>query len=186
MSSRSETPEPVVATEPAISLPKAPGKVGFLSSTDAVIAPVLLAATLAICFPFAMGFRSEARKLDRDALASRARCEKIRAKIQQIEEQRAVASEQQRAATRYLAEVDSHPVTPWPTAVADLCRNRPRGLWATLLRGNGPRFQAVVQAARPDLIAAYARKLSKSPRTEFAVIPSEGKGLQIVGRWRGE
>lgn len=186
MSSRSNTPEPVEATEAAIFIPAPVAKPSLLSFADAVIAAGLLAATLAVCLPTAMGFRSDARKMDRAALASRERCERTRSQIQQVEVQHALASEQRRAVARYLAEVDSRPVTPWPAAVNELCRNRPRGLWAVQLRGSGPRFQAVVQAARPDLVAAYARKLSKSARTEFATRPGDGSGLQVVGRWRGE
>ena len=184
-----ETPEATEMKnvgEPRSFRPVAPARSSFLTSADAVIAPALLAVTLAICMPIAMRFRVEAQKMDQATLASRERCGKTRMKIQHVEEQRALVSEQRQAATRYLAEIDSRPVTPWSAAVGELCRNRPRGLWAVRLRGNGPRFQAVVQAARPDLVAAYVRKLSKSQRAEFAERPGDAESLQVVGRWRGE
>jgi hypothetical protein len=124
--------------------------------------------------------------MQRRAVASREQCTEIRSEIHQVEAQRATASEQRRAMNRYLAEVDARPVTPWATGVAELCRARPNGLWAVQMRGNGPRFQTIVQAARPDLVATYAKRIAKSSRAEFAARPGEGNGLQVVGRWKGE
>jgi hypothetical protein len=189
MPSESETPNLVEAAIPTSSTAIAgmrSGHSGLFSIADAAIAAGLLAATLAVCLPTAIRFRADARNAERRMVASRERIAEVRSEIHQVETRRAMASEQRRAVNRYLAEVDARPMTPWTTGVAELCRARPNGLWTVQMRGNGPRFQAIVQAARPDLVGTYAQRIAKSPRAEFAARPGAGSGLQVVGRWKGE
>lgn len=157
--------------------------------TDALIAAVLVALTVAVCVPLSFRLHTRARDLDRQIQASHARMAQMRATLEHVENRRDDLARLRREVNRYAADVEARPIIPWGTVIGELSVRRPGGLRTTRLSGNGAQFRAQLAAAVPELIPAYARALRESPYVDFAAMPTgemPGHSGQVVGRLMGE
>lgn len=159
---------------------------------DAAVAAGLLALTLGVSIPTAVRFRADAGRLDRQRTASVERAGEAQAALQALQARRAAFARLQRVSGRYASDIQARPIVSWATAVTELSRLRPQGVWTTRIHGDGPRFEAEVSAARPGLVTTYVQSLRQSSYVEFAALPPDaGTAVQapvvkVVGRLRGE
>lgn len=156
---------------------------------DAVIAAGGLVLVVAACVPIGYYFHSQARTADHQIQESIGRFRALQTTLERVEARKADLSRLRREVNRYVAEVETRPIVPWSTVVAELSRRRPEGLWTTRISGNGPQFRAKVSAMAPELVNDYARQLRESPYVEFAALPvgdAPGASAQVVGRLMGE
>ena len=156
---------------------------------DLAIAAGMLAVSLSICVPAALQLRAQVRNLDRQREAVVEQGRQARSTLEYAEGQRVAFAQMRREVKRYVTHVEAKPIVPWATAISELSRRRPRGVWTTRISGSGPQFRAQVVAKRPELLAAYTQQLRESPFVDYAAQPS-GEApttvAQIVGRWTGE
>jgi hypothetical protein len=156
---------------------------------DALIAALLVAATVAVCVPVSFRLHTRARDLDREVQEAHGRMAQLRATLEHVEGRRDELARLRREVNRYVADVEARPIIPWSTVVTELSQRRPGGLRTTRISGNGPQFRAQLTAAVPELIPAYARALRESPFVDFATLPTgetPGHSGQVVGRLMGE
>jgi len=156
---------------------------------DVAIVAVLLSISVGASVPLALHYREQTRRLDAERMEVASRCRMMRGTTEHLEASRASVMQLRRAADRYIAEAEARPIVPWTTAVAELSRRRPEGVWTTRLSGNGPRFRAEFATRRPELAQQYTRNLRQSPYVEFAELPAgemSGPRAQVVGRLMGE
>lgn len=156
---------------------------------DAVIAAGGLALVVAASVPIGYHFHTQARAADHELQESIGRFRALQATLERVEGRKTDLARLRREVNRYVADVETRPIVPWSTVVAELSRRRPDGLWTTRISGNGPQFRATVSAMVPDLVNQYARQLRESPYVEFAALPvgdAPGAGAQVVGRLMGE
>jgi len=169
-------------------MPRSPS-VWTFGPVDAAIALGMLAATLLVCVPVALHLRQEANQLEREQMALHSRAKILKSTLSHLETRQAALLQLQRAVNRYLANVEVRPVVPWTTVVSELSQRRPGGVWTTQISGEGPRFQAQVRLARPDLAATYVERLRQSPYVEFATVAPAGGaagGTVVSGRMTGD
>jgi hypothetical protein len=155
-----------------------------------------LIATVAVCVPVAWSLHGQAQGLDRQRAQSSGRFRQFQATIEHLEGRKAEMARMRREVNRYVADVESRPIVPWTTGIAELSRRRPEGVWTVSLSGNGSSFRAQVAADRPDLLASYTQQLRDSPYVEYVSAPPAPAGTpaapqtrvaaQISGRWMGE
>jgi hypothetical protein len=159
------------------------------STSDSALAAGLLALTVAVCVPVGYYFHSNARAMDRQVEETQGRVRMLRTTLEYVENRKTDLARLRREVNRYVADVETRPMVPWSTVVAELSRRRPDGLWTTRIWGSGPQFRAQVAAMSPDLVGQYARQLRESPYVEFAALPAgdaPATGAQVVGRMMGE
>ncbi len=181
---RRHRPAPVEAAAPAASRP------AVLGAMDIAISGVVLGLVLGTATHVGWHYRQQANAADRTRTEITAQCRKLNATIRFVENRRQAQSQFRRTVARYVAEVESRPIIPWTTAVNELTRRRPHGVWATRMSGDGPRFRVQVTSAAPGQVGFYAQALRESPYTDYATLPpgtspamSSG---QVVGRLMGE
>lgn len=156
---------------------------------DTALSAGLLALVVAGCLPLAWHLHGEARAVDQERTDSLNRVRGLNVTLKYVQARRTALGRLRRAVDRYVADVEARPVVPWTTVVTELSAQRPAGLWATRLSGEGPRFSAEVAAERPELVTLYAERLRQSRYVEFAALPpgapprSRGR---VVGRMMGE
>ena len=146
---------------------------------------------LAITLPFALSYRRQATELDRLRMADLSQLRQKQRLADRLETRRRTLSRFRSTVNHYVADATSRPIVPWTTAVAEVSRARPGGLWTVLIAGEGPRFKAVVKSRRSDLIATYTQRLARSPYIEYASAadagpPAAGAPIQLFGRFSGE
>ena len=175
------------AAEPQVGAADSDG--WAFGTADIGITCALFAAAVAICLPLALHFRQESHDWEARAQESTERTVSVRASILHLENRRVALSQFRRELTRYVKEAENKPIVPWTTAVSEISRHRPRGLWTVRLSGNGPHFRAQVAAERADLVTEYAQSLRQSPYMDFAALPAgaaPASRSQLVGRLVGE
>lgn len=148
-----------------------------------------LTLALAVSAPVALHLRKEMRGLDNARMASIQRTRLLRITYERNQSRREALTQFRREVNRYVTEVEARPTVAWTTAVGELSRNRPNGLWTTRLSGNGPHFRAQIAAERPELVTLYTQSLRQSPYVDFATLPAGVTATtqtQVVGRLRGE
>lgn len=158
-------------------------------AADLGIAAGLLSVTLAICFPTALYLRKEAHAVEVQQQASLQRTRLMKAELAHLDLRRAAQAQLRRELTHYVADVEGKPMVPWSTAVGEISRRRPHGVWTTRISGNGPHFRAQVAAERPELVGVYTQSLRQSPYLDFAALPAgtvPSTHTQVVGRLTGE
>lgn len=156
---------------------------------DAALAAGGLALSVAVCVPLGYHFHSQAREVEQKAQGAASRSRALRLTLERVESRKTDLARLRREVNRYVADVETRPIVPWGTVVAELSRRRPEGLWTTRISGSGPQFRAQVSAMSPELVEHYARSLRESPYVEFAALPvGEGheSSAQVVGRLMGE
>ncbi len=165
------------------------GNPGF-GLADAAFAGLMVTLVLGISVPWATQLRQEAVREDQERAQVISNCRQLNATLRFLSERRQATLRLRRAVGRLTAEVDARPRVVSADAVGELSRRKPAGVRATALRGDGPRFRAVLTAQRPELLDAYVRGLGTSPFVEFAgVAPTaraDSANVQVVGRLRGE
>ena len=182
------TPEPS-APDPAAAAATGEPRGWSFGAADLGIAAGMLSLTLAVCFPSALYLRHQAHAVDQQQQQSLARTRLVKSELAHLETRRAAQTQLRRELTRYVAEVEAKPMVPWSTAVGEISRRRPHGVWTTRISGNGPHFRAQVAAERPDLVTVYTQSLRQSPYLDFAALPAgavPSTRAQIVGRLTGE
>ena len=158
-------------------------------AADLGIAAGLLSLTLSICFPAALYLRKEARAVEVQQQTSLQRSRAMKAELAHLDLRRAAQAQLRRELIHYVADVEGKPMVPWSTAVGELSRRRPHGVWTTRISGNGPHFRAQVSAERPELVGVYTQSLRQSPYLDFAALPAgtvPSTHTQVVGRLTGE
>lgn len=171
--------------------PATPATAGSgLTLVDGAIGATLLAVTLTVCVPVAMRLRGEVRELDAERDRALRHSRSLRTAIQHLETRRVTLNRLRKVVDRYVTDVQAKPIVPWTTAVGELSRRRPAGVWTTRLAGDGPRFRAYVSAAQPELVSTYTQSLRQSSYVDFAsgdtaAAPAAGSA-QVVGRLMGE
>lgn len=157
------------------------------AQADIAIAASFLTLTLAVGIPVALRFHQEGETLDRETAMSLGRTKMLMATERRVQARRLALTELRHAADRYVADVEARPVVAWTTALGELSRRRPPGVWATRLSGDGPRFSALVRTEHPDLVAAYTQYLRESPYVDFAAADRASSGtVRVAGRLLGE
>jgi hypothetical protein len=130
---------------------------------DVAFATGMFVVAMGMCVPTAARLHQEARALEHQRVEMADRCQQVRLLLYRVQAKQAAVRELHRAVDRYVADVEAKPIVPWSTAVGELSRRRPNGLRTLRITGNGPRFQAYVSAARPELISLYTESLQESP-----------------------
>jgi DNA-binding transcriptional ArsR family regulator len=156
---------------------------------DMAIASAMLAVTTALSIGVALHLREGARQADRQRADSQERAAQLLAASEHTESRRAMLAHLRTRVNRYVGELQSRPILPWTTAVRELSRLKPQGLWLTRMESQGPRFRLTVRATRADLVAIYVQRLRGSACVEFVSLPPGEKPqaqAQILGRWTGE
>ncbi|MFN3649114.1 MAG: hypothetical protein ACK47B_05985 [Armatimonadota bacterium] len=173
-------PESQVVEEPA------PARWSF-GPADAAIAAASLALVVGVSLPWAWSLRSQVRELDRQRAEADASLRSTRSTLEFLQHRRTARMQFRRAVDRYVAAIEARPGVPWSTAIGELSRRRPAGVWTTRLSGNGGRFRAEVAGSSPEALDAYAEALRQSPYVEYAA-PVHGVAAkaELAGRWMGE
>ncbi|MBI3909669.1 MAG: hypothetical protein HY320_01890 [Armatimonadetes bacterium] len=163
---------------------------------DVPLALATLAAAVALCWPTAAALRhrAAAKRMELQVGLARLRDLKQLAEFQQRRQQDVMRL--RRTAERLAAGIDSRPATPWPTAISEISRNRPGGVYARRIIAYGPNFKMLVSAARPDLVVEYAQRLGMSPFIRQVTPPAggtrdggsgeSGKVIRLHGSFAGE
>lgn len=185
---RTASPPPAAVDEVLVETVASAPTAG-LGPVDAAISAAVLAVLVAVSLPVGLRLHNESKDLERQRMQLLDQNRALLATLGHLEARRDATMELRRVVDRYVADVQSRPMVAWTTAVGELSRSRPNGVWATRMSGNGPRFRLQVKAARPDLLAAYTRRLRESAYVEFAALPAEAgtsSSGQVVGRLVGE
>lgn len=158
-------------------------------SPDLILGAMSLTLALAISLPIALRYRGAATKLEHERLASLTLMGQKHKMADRLQTRRRTLNRFRRTVTRYVADVESRPIVPWTTAVSEMSRARPGGVWTTLIAGDGPRFKAIIKTHRSDLMGEYVQRLAQSPYVEYVSAPVVGDvqaQSRIFGRFSGE
>ena len=156
---------------------------------DLLLGMLSLTLALAILLPISIHYRRQAVTLERQRLLMMDSMRREQRLLEHIDTRRQTLTLFRRTVRHYVADVESRPIVPWTTAISEVSRARPGGVWTTLISGDGPRFKAIVKAQRRDLAAEYSQRLAQSPYVEYVSAPAaedNGATSRLFGRLAGE
>ncbi len=155
-------------------------------TVDIALAGLALALTLAVCIPASIGLQQQARSVEVKTEAVREEIGDLKLAVAEFHTRRQMAGAGERGAERYVAMVEARAGVPWSTAVSEISRQRPGGVWAQWMTCDGGKFKMGLAAKDPTLVKSYLARLGQSPMVEYVSRLDGGDSVQIYGRFNAD